>query len=73
MYSATYRWFDKGVQLVTSSNGVAGANAEHSSIDATVASQLWEYMLSEEKYDESGHVLDHYPGEEAFDVPPPTE
>ena len=52
---------------------MAGANAEHSCIDATVATQFWEYLLSEEEYDENGHVLDPFPGAKAFDVPPPTE
>jgi len=56
-----------------SSNGVAGANAEHSCIDATVATQFWEYLLAEEEYDENGHVLDPFPGTKPFDVPPPRE
>ena len=73
LFTDACRWFDKGVQLVCSSNGVAGANAEHSCIDATVASQFWEYILAEEEYDENGHVLDPFPGAKAFDVPPPTE
>ena len=52
---------------------MAGANAEHSCIDATVASQFWEYILVEDEYDENGHVLDPFLGAKAFDVPPPTE
>lgn len=67
------RWFDKSIQLIVMSDGFCGANTEHTPLDATVAGQLWEYMLTHEMYDAEGHVLDSYPGSEMFDAPPPYE
>ena len=64
------RWFDKSFQIIVSENGRAGGNVEHSSLDATVCGQMWEYILSGEHYDENGHVLDF--GEMPATLPTPT-
>ena len=69
------RWFDKGVQLVCTPNSIVGANVEHSTLDATVCGQLWEYMLTEESYDASGGLLEREAGqfiEGMADTPVPT-
>ncbi|KAL5517212.1 hypothetical protein EMCRGX_G002713 [Ephydatia muelleri] len=67
------RWFDKSSLLIMA-NGNCGGNVEHSVLDATVAVHQWEYNLSEELYDEEGHVLpsSSYPGAHDFPVDPPT-
>lgn len=64
------RWFDKSVQIIVTDSAHVGANVEHSSLDATVCAQLWEYILSEEKYGEEGHVLQF--GETPKSLPTPT-
>jgi len=51
------RWFDKSVQMVVTPNGTAGASVEHAPLDATVCTQIWEYGLTREQYDQNGHVL----------------
>eukprot|EP00731_Ephydatia_muelleri_P002535 Em0001g2535a len=69
------RWFDKSCSLIVMANGNCGGNVEHSTLDATVAGQQWEYNLSEELYDAEGHVLpsSSYPGAHDFPVDPPTK
>ena len=67
------RWFDKSFCVSASPGGVVGANAEHSSLDATICGQLWEYMLTEERYDENGRCIELYPGEVPANLPTPTE
>lgn len=52
------RWFDKSIQMMITPNGTVGANVEHAPLDATLAGQLWEYILVSEEYDEQGHVKD---------------
>lgn len=64
------RWFDKCHQLICTDNGVPGANVEHSSLDATIMCQLWEYVLANETFDSEGHVLEPKPGT-TFDTPAP--
>ena len=65
------RWFDKSLQvIITDDCGVVGANVEHSSLDATVCGQMWEYVLSGEQYNEDGHVLDF--GQMPNSLPTPT-
>lgn len=64
------RWFDKSVQIIVTDSAYVGANVEHSSLDATVCGQMWEYILSEEKYDENGFVLQY--GETPKSVSTPT-
>ena len=64
------RWFDKCHQLICTDNGVPGANVEHSSLDATIMCQLWEYVLASETFDSEGHVLEPKPGT-TFDTPAP--
>ncbi len=66
------RWFDKSMSCCVCPNGVLGANAEHSPLDATVCGQIWENILSSEKYDEGRCVL-AYPGETPADTPTPSE
>ena len=67
------QWFDKAVQLIVCSRGTAGANVEHSPLDATVCGQIWEYCLTEEKYDEYGHVVDLPDEESNPNVIPPSQ
>ena len=63
------RWFDKSIQIIVTDGGRVGANAEHSCLDATVCGQMWEYILSGEKYDENGLTMDF--GEMPASLPPP--
>lgn len=51
------RWFDKSVSLIVFPNGVLGANVEHTPLDATVCGHMWEYILTEERYDEEGRCI----------------
>lgn len=45
------RWFDKSFNLVVSTNGKVGFNAEHCWADAPIMAHYWEYVLSyEQKY-----------------------
>ena len=64
------RWFDKSVQIIVTDSAIVGANVEHSSLDATVCGQMWEYILSSEGYDENGHVCQF--GETPSSLPTPT-
>lgn len=66
------RWFDKSVSLVVGANGALGANVEHTPLDATICEQLWEYALTEERYDAQEYCLELYPGERPVDTPTPT-
>lgn len=65
-------WFDKSVQLIACPGGNVGANVEHAPLDATVCSQIWEYCLTSEKYDEEGHVLDLPDEESSPHIAPPS-
>lgn len=67
------RWFDKSVHITVDPVGVIGACVEHSSLDATVCGQVWEYALTSEQYDENGYVVD-IPGEEVHpELDPPSQ
>ena len=39
------RWFDKPLSIIVASNGRAGANCEHSLIDASVVSNILDYCI----------------------------
>ena len=65
------RWFDKSLQVIVTENGVVGANVEHSTLDATVCGQMWEYVLAGEGYDENGRVQEF--GETPNSLPTPTQ
>lgn len=67
------RWFDKAVSLIVTPNGVLGANVEHTPLDATVCGQMWEYVLTEERYDADGRCVEMCPGEKPMDTPNPTQ
>ncbi|KAI9313860.1 hypothetical protein BX666DRAFT_1863875 [Dichotomocladium elegans] len=47
------RWFDKSFQLIVENNGLAGINAEHSSADALVQLNMFNFALR--------HLVLHYP------------
>jgi carnitine O-palmitoyltransferase 1 len=66
------RWFDKCITISVASSAVVGANVEHSALDATVAGQMWEYVLTDEEYDERGRVIEPFRNQRAFPVAPPT-
>jgi carnitine O-palmitoyltransferase 1 len=66
------RWFDKSVTLSVSSTAVVGADVEHSALDATVAGQMWEYLLTDEEYDENGRVFEPFRNCHSFEVDEPT-
>ena len=66
------RWFDKSFTMIITPNAALGANAEHTALDATICGHMWEYILTEEKYDASGRCMEVYPGEKPLDTPTPT-
>lgn len=67
------RWFDKSSVVSVATTAVVGVNIEHSALDATVGSQMWEYVLTDEEYDERGHVLEPFRNQHAFHVDTPTQ
>ncbi len=67
------RWFDKSVSMIVCANGALGANVEHTPLDATICGHMWEYILTQEKYDSEERCLPLYPGENPADTPTPSQ
>ena len=65
------RWFDKCIHLIVCPNGTVGASVEHSTLDATLCSQIWEYVLTSEQYDEQGRVMDLPNEDKEVELVPP--
>lgn len=60
------------MSLIVTPQAALGANVEHTPLDATVCGHLWEYLLTEERYDAKGRCVELYPGEQPADTPTPT-
>ncbi|KAI9342909.1 acyltransferase ChoActase/COT/CPT [Obelidium mucronatum] len=48
-FDGSNRWFDKSITLCVSADGRAGANGEHSPLDALVCAYLMDYAVKENK------------------------